>query len=125
MLYLLIFRNQRHIKIHNLGSSLDPDILYETVISIIKNVTYEKQPTVYFALSGPLANNFELISNTSNLVFTKKLFFPHISTESLSYYITSIIDLMYYDEKKSYFINLMKLYDIFSLVLYKINMQTE
>lgn len=104
---------------------MDSDKLYDTVINIVKNVTYGKQPVVYLALSGPLTKDFELISNMSSLVFTKKLFFPHISTESLSYYITSIIDLVYYEEKRFYFINLKKLYDIFSLVLYKITIQTE
>lgn len=125
MLHFLYSRNQRHIKIHNLGSSLDSDVLYDIVINIIKNITYEKQPTVYLALSGPLTKHYESISNMSSLVYTKKLFFPHVSSESLNYYFTSIIDLIYHEGKKSNFINLMELYDIFSLALYKITIQTE
>lgn len=126
MLYFLCFRNQRRIKIHDLGSSMNPDALYDTVTRIIKNVvTLENGPRVYVVLSGPLIKNFELIVNTSSLVYTKKTFFPHISTESLNLYLRSIIDLLYHDKKKSYFNILMELPNIFSLVLYKITTETD
>lgn len=91
------------------------DVLHETVINIKNNVTHEEDSIIYFALSGPLVNQFELFGNMSNLTYTKTYFFPHISLESLNYYVISIIDLLYY-EKKSY---LKGIHDIFSLVLFK------
>lgn len=120
----VIFRNQRSIEVHNLGSSLDPDILYETVINITKNVTDKKGHEVYFALSGPLIKQFELFDNLSSFTYTKTKFFPHVSMESLHFYVRSMIDILYYENNKSYFKSLTDLYDIFSLVLYKITTKT-
>lgn len=109
---------------HNLGSSLDPDILYETVINITKNVSNKKGHEVYFALSGPLIKQFELFDNLSSFTYTKTKFFPHVSMESLSFYVTSITDVFYYEKNKPYFKSLTELSDIFSLVLYKITTKT-
>lgn len=120
----MCFRNQRRIKIHDLGSSLDFDVLYETVINIRRNITREEDSVIYFALSGPLVKQFELFGNMSSLTYTKTFFFPHISMESFSYYLTSIIDLLYHEKNKSYF-SLVELHDIFSLVLYKMTKKTE
>lgn len=94
---------------------MDSDVLHETVINIKESVSHEEDSVIYFALSGPLVNQFELFGNMSSLKYTKTYFFPHISLESLNYYVTSIIDLIYH-KKKPY---LKGLHDIFSLVLFK------
>lgn len=80
---------------------------------------------VYFALSGSLIKNFELVNNISSLTYTKQTFFPHVSMESSSYYLSSIIDILHSDKKKPYFNTLIEFHDIFSLVLYKITIKTE
>lgn len=116
--------NQRQVKVYSLGSSLDPDVIYETLINISKNVTHEENSVIYFALSGPLIKQFELCGNMSSLTYTKQTFFPHLSMESMSYYLASILDLMYNAKNKPYF-GLTELRDIFSLVLYTIKTKTE
>lgn len=98
---------------------MDPDVLFDTVININNNITHKENSVVYFVLTGVLSKQFESISNMSNLTYTKQQFFPHISMETLSYYLTSVIDLLYYDQNKSFFISLVELHNIFSLVLYK------
>jgi len=123
--FLFYFRrNQRQIKVYSLGSSLDPNVLHEIVINIIKNVTYEENSVIYFALSGPLIKQFELRGDISSHKYTKKKFFPHLSMESTSFYLTSVINLLYNAKHKPYF-GLMELHDIFSLVLYKIIIKTD
>jgi len=93
-------------------------------MNISQHITHKEELTVYFSLSGPLTKQFESVSNVSSLVYTKKMFFPHLSMESLHFYFTSMIDLFYYDNNMP-FINLTELRDIFSLVLYKITIKTE
>lgn len=100
---------------------MQPAVLYETVLNIKKNVTSEEEPIVYFALSGPLVKQFDLFGNMSSLTYTKQIFFPHVSMESLSYYIKSIKHLL--KNNKIYF-SLKELHDLFSLVLYKITIKT-
>lgn len=124
VIFLFFFRNQRYIEVHNLGSSLDTDVLYKTVINITKNISNKKGHEVYFALSGPLIKEFELFDNLSSFTYTKTKFFPHVSMESLHLYVTSIIDLLSYEENRSYFGSLTELFDIFSLVLFKITTKT-
>lgn len=121
----LLYTNQRHIKVYDLGSSLDPDALYDTVMNISKHITCKEELAVYFALSGPLIKQFESVGNVSSLKYTKKIFFPHLSMESLSFYFTSMIDLLYHDNNMPYYISLTELRDIFSLVLYKMTIKTE
>lgn len=104
---------------------MDPNALYDTVINISKHITCKEELTIYFALSGPLAKQFELVGNMSSLIYTKKNFFPHLSMESLNFYFTSMIDLLYHDNNMPYHTSLTELYDIFSLVLYKITIKTE
>jgi len=94
-------------------------------MNISNHITSNEELTVYFALSGPLIKKFESVGNMSSLTYTKKLFFPHLSMESLSFYFTSMIDLLYYDNNIPYYISLTELSDIFSLVLYKITIKTE
>lgn len=109
---------------YSLGSSLDPDVICETLINITKNVTHEENSIVYFALSGPLIKQFELCGNVSSLTYTKRTFFPHLSMESTGFYLTSILDLLYSANNKPYF-GLTELHEIFSLVLYTITTKTE
>lgn len=116
----MYFSNQLRVKVHDLGSSVDPDVLYDTVMNINKNITHKEKSSVYFALTGALSKQFESSGNTSTFLNTKVVFFPHISTESLSYYLTSVTNLLFYDKNKSSFNSLVELYNIFSLTLYKI-----
>lgn len=104
---------------------MDPDALYDTVMNISKHITCKEELAVYFALSGPLIKQFESVGNVSSLKYTKNTFFPHLSMESLSFYFTSMIDLLYHDNNTPYYISLTELRDIFSLVLYKITIKTE
>ncbi|KAF0751739.1 GPI mannosyltransferase 4 [Aphis craccivora] len=120
----LLYMNQRHITVYDLGSSLDPNSLYDTVMNISQHITHKEELTVYFALSGPLTKQFESVSNVSSLAYTKKIFFPHLSMESLRFYFTSMIDLFYHDNNMPY-ISLTELRDVFSLILYKITIKTE
>jgi len=94
-------------------------------MNISKHITCKEELAVYFALSGPLIKQFESVGNVSSLKYTKKIFFPHLSMESLSFYFTSMIDLLYHDNNMPYYISLTELRDIFSLVLYKMTIKTE
>jgi len=94
-------------------------------MNISKHITSKEELTVYFALSGPLNKKFESVGNISGLTYTKKLFFPHLSMESLNFYFKSMIYLLYNDNNMPYYINLTELSDIFSLVLYKITIKIE
>lgn len=76
-------------------------------------------PLIYFAVSGPLTKELESFDNFSSLSYTKTIFFPHISMESLRLYYTSITDLLYSIKHKPLTTCLMEFRDIFSLVLYK------
>lgn len=89
--------------------------------NIIQNVTYTEKPkpVIYFALSGSITKQFESIGNFSSHKFTKKIIFPHVSTESFNFYLMFMTDLLYYDKNKLYFDRLLEFRDIFSLVLYK------
>lgn len=49
-------------------------------MDISKHITSKEELTVYFALSGPLIKKFESVGNMSSLTYTKKLFFPYLST---------------------------------------------
>lgn len=102
---------------------MHPDVLYDTVINIKKNVTSEEESVVYFALSGPLVKQFDLFGNMSSLTYTKQIFFPHVSMESLSYYFKSIKYLFNDKNDKTYFSS-KEFHDLFSLVLYKITTKT-
>lgn len=93
-------------------------------MNISKHITSKEELVVYFALSGPLIKQFESAGNVSSLIYTKNIFFPHLSMESLSFYFTSMIDLLYHDNNIPY-ISLTEFRDIFSLVLYKITIKTE
>jgi len=93
-------------------------------MNISKNVAHEENSIVYFALSGPLIKQFELYGNMSSYTYTKTKFFPHLSMESMNFYVMSILDLMYNAKNKPYF-GLVELHDIFSLVLYKMTTKTE
>lgn len=115
-------RNHRRINVYNLGSSLDTHVLYDSVKNISKTVNDEDRQALYFALSGPLAKKFELVCKMSNLNFTKQLFFPHLSMESLHFYYVSLFNLLT-DENNTYFLK--EFCEIFSLVLYKITTTTE
>lgn len=114
------FSNQLRVKVHDLGSSVDPNVLYDTVMNIKKNINNKEKSVVYFALTGALSKQFELSGNRSNFSYTKQVFFPHISIESLSYYLTSVKNLLFYDKNKQPINSLVELHNIFSLALYKI-----
>jgi hypothetical protein len=92
-------------------------------MNISKHITHKEELTVYFSVSGPLTKQFESVGNLSSLTYTKKMFFPHLSTESMRFYFRSMIDLLYHDNMP--YISLTELCDIFSLALYKITIKTE
>lgn len=95
------------------------------MISISKNISLEERPVIYFALSGPLIKKFESVKNIPNFIYTKQLFFPHVSIESLRYYLISIKELWHNNKNETFFNILSEFQEIFSLVLYKITVKTE
>ncbi|XP_050542046.1 GPI mannosyltransferase 4 isoform X2 [Daktulosphaira vitifoliae] len=116
-----LYKSQNQIRLHDLGSSLDITKITDSMLYIKENITYGKthKPDLYLVLSGSLSKKFEYVCHTLDLKFTKVLFFPHLSIESLSYYKTFITDLTVHDDRE--FINRAQdLYELFSLVLFKI-----
>lgn len=95
------------------------------MINISKNISREERPVIYCALSGPLIKKFEVVKNMPNFIYTKQMFFPHVSMESLSYYLTSINELWHNNKNEPFLNNFNEIRDIFSLALYKITVKTE
>lgn len=99
-------------------------MLYDTIKNISKTIDYKNRHVAYVAMAGPLSKQFELIGQMSNLTYTKKSFFPHLSMESLHFYFTSIKNIII-DNNYAYPINLKEYSDIFCIELYKIMITTE
>ncbi|XP_050435605.1 GPI mannosyltransferase 4 [Adelges cooleyi] len=116
-------RGERRVSVHDLGSSLDVHTIVHTVMNTTEHLTIMGNPKlkIYLALTGALHKSFEDLCDRSDIKFTKKLFFPHVSVESLNYYKTYIVDLILHDNR-TYVARLKCLYELFSLVLYEITL---